>query len=441
MTPLEILKDLNLGSSVAEFDTGLQEYFVETDTFRSLIGDKGDIIAGDKGTGKTSLYKILQSTYRSIASLEDTEIITGFNPSGNPVFQRLAQTKVLDEGQYLTIWKAYIISLVGNWILQVYEGSYSDEMIELDDLLKKIDLRTVDDTPNTVFSKLVNVVQRLITPKSVELKMTISPQGMPILVPKVEFGEEAPPRDSPHPVVDHYEAFLLLNQVLAQIELKAWVVIDRLDEAFQGFPNTEKPALRALFRTYLDLLEFENIRLKLFVRNDLFRKIIEGGFVNLTHVNARRIAVTWNDEDLFDLLMRRIMNNSKVINEANLGGRTKKEIFAFFFPEQIDVGEKKPLTWTWILSRIRDGNGVKPPRNLIDLLKKARDIQIRKEERDPRALKVGESIFQADSIKRGLTSLSQERVEDTLLAEAGESAYLIQAFRDKKSEYDSATLS
>jgi hypothetical protein len=44
----------------------------------------------------------------------------------------------------------------------------------------------------------------------------------------------------------------------------------------------EVPALRALLRTYLDLTEFEHIKLKLFVRRDLFSRITAGGFVNLT---------------------------------------------------------------------------------------------------------------------------------------------------------------
>jgi hypothetical protein len=51
----EILHELDLGNSVAEHDEALERYFVETETFRSLISDKGDIIAGDKGTGKTAL--------------------------------------------------------------------------------------------------------------------------------------------------------------------------------------------------------------------------------------------------------------------------------------------------------------------------------------------------------------------------------------------------
>ncbi len=65
----ELLQDLDLENSVAEFDADLATYFVETETFRALINDRIDIIAGDKGTGKTALYKILQGRYASIDDL------------------------------------------------------------------------------------------------------------------------------------------------------------------------------------------------------------------------------------------------------------------------------------------------------------------------------------------------------------------------------------
>src|SRR5205085_2011000 len=124
----DVLRTLDLGSSVAEFDDAPERYFVETETFRSLAGDKGDIIAGDKGTGKTALYRILQRRYRTIDELSDVEVLSAFNTTGNPVFQRLAQSEALTEGQYITIWKAYVLSLVGNWLLTIYEGSFTAEM-------------------------------------------------------------------------------------------------------------------------------------------------------------------------------------------------------------------------------------------------------------------------------------------------------------------------
>ena len=106
---------------------------------------------------------------------------------------------------------------------------------------------------------------------------------MPVVTPKVEFAEqEASGKTTGQGTADstglvrHEDAFQLLNQCLKECGVSVWVALDRLD-GVPGLPGLETPALCALLRTYLDLLEFDCIRLKLFVRRDLFRKVVEGG--------------------------------------------------------------------------------------------------------------------------------------------------------------------
>lgn len=49
-------------------------------------------------------------------------------------------------------------------------------------------------------------------------------------------------------------------------------------------------------------------------------------------------------------------------------------------------------------------------------------------------------LSKPDSLKRGLEALSNQRVEDTLLAEAGEAAEDIEMFRGGKAEHNAETL-
>jgi hypothetical protein len=87
----DILRSLNLGSSVAEHDELLQAHFIETETFRKLVANEIDTVAGDKGTGKAAIYRILARRYTQLEPLNEVEVLPGFNPVGNPVFQRLAE--------------------------------------------------------------------------------------------------------------------------------------------------------------------------------------------------------------------------------------------------------------------------------------------------------------------------------------------------------------
>ncbi|WP_295998225.1 hypothetical protein [Rugamonas sp.] len=431
-----VLRALDLGNSVAEFDDSLQKYFVENEAFFQLVNDKVDIVAGDKGTGKTALFKILQKRHSSLSQLKGVEILAGFNPAGSPVFQRLVREQQLTEAQYASVWKAYILALIGNWALEIVGDDHSPAFSKLALLLSETGLRSKDDKPETIFSKIINTIQKAIVPKSAEVKFTFSETGIPIVIPKISFDKDA--AEKPVVEVSHSNALRLLNECLSDLGYRVWVVLDRLDEAFQGFANIEIPALRALMRTYLDLLEFDNFRLKLFIRRDLLRRIIGDGFVNLTHINARKIEIEWDEQDLLNLLCRRVRDNKEVMSIIEAAPSKKlsdEELFYRLFPAKVDPATRKPTSWNWIMARIRDGNDVKPPRNLIDLAKMARDEQLKAEGRNARAFSEIEPVISADAIRKALEKLSSQRVEDTLLAEAGAGiSALIQKFRRAKAE-------
>ena len=92
------------------------------------------------------------------------------------------------------------------------------------------------------------------------------------------------------------------------------------------------------------------------------------------------------------------------------------------------------------MRRIRDGNDIKPPRNLIDLVRFAQQAQLRREDREARELS-STPIIESDALRRGLSQLSEDRVSDTLLAESGVYASVIERFRGGKAEHNQRTLS
>ena len=63
----------------------------------------------------------------------------------------------------------------------------------------------------------------------------------------------------------------------------------------------------------------------------------------------------------------------------------------------------------------------------------------RREAREEREYE-GQPLIGSDALKRGLEVLSNERVEDTLLAEAGEYAPLVERFRGGKAEHNLESL-
>ncbi len=337
----------------------------------------------------------------------------------------------MEESKYVLLWKSYILSLVGNTIIgndPLLVGS------DLDNMLKGLGLKTPSVTPKNVFTKILSQMPNFLYWKSAEVQFSLTDAGLPAITPKVEFSPAGAGKVE-NMAISAEDAFAVLNAAMLETDVRAWVTFDRLDEAFQGHADVEITALRALLRTYLDLTEFTGLKLKLFLRRDLFRRITSSGFVNLTHINAKKLEIIWDEEDLLNLLARRIRQNVEFVDGLEIGELSDQEMFDRIFPDQVDFGLRKPRTWVWMMRRVRDGNDVKPPRNLIDLIKFSREAQLRKEDRDPRE-NSPDALIEPDSLRKGLSQLSESRVNDTLLAEAGTLSPVISRFRDGKAEHN-----
>ena len=442
MLKRDILKQLDLGNSVAELDQGLSNYFLITDTFDRLIRPNMDLITGEKGTGKTAIYQYLQQCKSSRPELNKVQVIAGINPSGEPIFRRFGDEQKLTEGQYVTIWKLYLLSLISNWVIRNHPKPASKNFQELESLISRLGLLSVDSSAGGVFTRLLGWMRNNASPKSVGVEFSFNEHGFPVIQPKIELGQAEPRSNesSDEIIVSHREAYRLLDSVLAERDITVWVVMDRLDESFVGRPDIEIPALRALVRAFMDVIEFPHICIKLFVRTYLLKKITQDGFVNLTHVNARKVDIEWDDDDLFDLLAQRIRNNHDVLRTIGMGRSNNYQLVRMLFPEVMDSARRQ-RTWKWILSQIREGNGVKAPRNLIDLCILAQQEQLHKERRSSSEYDAGYPLIDLVSLKKAANKLSGLRLTDTLMAEyTNDIKVLIKSFTNGKSEHSDESI-
>lgn len=438
----EILQQFEIGNSSAEYDQGLSNYFLTTYSFNRFVRGSVDMISGGKGTGKTAIYRYLQDCKDAYPELQNIKIIAGINPNGEPLFRRLGNEEKLSEGQYVTIWKLYFLSLVTNFLIKNYAKPISKNLNALEELLSKLGMISIDSSVGSIFTRLMGWLRDQVHVHSAGVEITFNESGIPIYFPKVEFEQTKPHAKeiAENTIFFHQEAYKLLEGVLLERNITIWVVMDRLDESFIGRPDIEIPALRALIRTFMDIIEYPHIRIKLFVRTDLFRKITQGGFVNMDHVNARKTEILWDDDDLMDLLCQRIRNNHELLRSIGLSHANNHQLFCAIFPEKMDPNRSQ-LCWKWMLTQIRDGNGIKAPRNLIDLCILAQDEQMRKEGRNSCDYEIGSSLIDVDSIKKASVRLSQLRLQDTLNAEyASDIKVLVNAFTNSKAEHNDQSL-
>jgi len=112
MERLTLLKSITFGERVAEDETSaLGQYFVETDQWDRIFDDMVDVIRGDKGSGKSAIYSLLDSKANQ---LFDRRVLltTTENPRGDTVFTDLVSEPPTSESEFGFLWKLYYVSLV-----------------------------------------------------------------------------------------------------------------------------------------------------------------------------------------------------------------------------------------------------------------------------------------------------------------------------------------
>lgn len=83
----------------------------------------------------------------------------------------------------------------------------------------------------------------------------------------------------------------LANTALESAGVQIWVLLDRLDVAFVESHDLEGNALRALFRVYRDFASFDQVKLKIFLRSDIWRRITESGFREAVILHGSRRSI------------------------------------------------------------------------------------------------------------------------------------------------------
>lgn len=446
MTKHEVLTATNFGQRVAEEEIdALSSYFVETDNWRRLFSGDIDVVYGPKGAGKSALYALLIK--RSSDLLErNILLVTGENPRGTPAFRELVVDPPVTEAEFTNLWKLYFLSL----LCSTFE-EYGIENAEASELRNKLEAeglvrgkKSLQALVHTVF----DYVKRLLRPKAVEGSISFDPatQLPNELKGKIIFAE--PDEQARKTGVESVNALLnLANSALRNYsKYNVWILLDRLDVAFAESFELEQNALRALFRVYLDLLSFDHIKLKIFLRTDIWNRISRGGFREASHI-TRHVTITWDKNSLLNLIVRRALHNEavrshyKVESDTVLLSTQSQEVFFFrLCPKQVDVGEKKPTTLDWILSRTRDGTQLNAPRELIHLLSSLRTQQLRRfefGETEPE----GEAMFSRPVFKQALPEVSEVRLTQTLYAEHPDLRESIEAMRGQRTSQRPATLS
>lgn len=433
------LTGVSFGDRVAENESArLSSYFVKTEQWNSLLSGGIDIIFGSKGSGKSALYTLLLNNADKLRK-GGIVLLSAEKPTGKTVFSDITSEPPTTENEFVTLWKVYICQLIVKWLMDhgICDGSAEGVAMHL------IDVGLIED--DNALRKLVNrakaFAKRLIAIESAEGSLTI--EGG--ITGKITFRE---PSQESHKAGFRSVDDLLssLNQHLESNDHSVWVLCDRLDVAFDESVELEKNALRALFKVYRDIEENRRIRLKIFLRDDIWRRITHDGFREASHI-TRTATISWSDRNLMNLIVSRSLGNESLVDRYKLNAEEilsdyekQEEFYYKMFPKQVDVGEKQSDTFNWIKSRVKDGLSNVAPREIIHYYNES-IAQERKEQELGNDSVEEPNILSRQAIKNASYEVSKVRTEQTIFAEYPELKSYIVALENNKAEHTLESLS
>jgi len=406
------LTDVSIGARVAEQEIeGLKTYFLKTLLWEQVTSGDVDIIFGAKGSGKSAIYSYLSTLEYELMG-NSTILTLAENPRGAIAFKDLSVSPPASEFEFKSIWKLYFIILIYQ---KLFDFNYDDQ--DFKTVASK--LQDSDLVPrNTSFSSLVKMVRGYIKRLSPSLEPNVTLNQHSGMVENIGVKIsllEPETKDLDKGIVSVDAIFELLNKSLESEDEKVWIAIDRLDAIFQENAELEVTALRTLFQVYIDLQAFRNIRLMIFLRDDIWNRIIEKGFRETSHI-TKIATIKWEKESLLSLLMNRFEQNKKLLETLGVGEienvqERRAELFKKIFPSK--TAERYDFTFDWIISRIKDGNSLATPRELIQLITTA----IKSEMRLFLDGEVNfESLISIKALNEGFRDASKTKL-DTLVAE------------------------
>ncbi|WP_423464007.1 P-loop ATPase, Sll1717 family [Promicromonospora sp. MS192] len=439
-----VIEDITFGGRTAEEESEqLAHYFVETEQWRKVWQDEVDVVFAPKGGGKSAIYSMLVSREDDLFD-RSVVLVPGENPTGATAFEPIQIEPPTSETEFIRIWRLYFLVLLVEE-LERYDVQ-SDKLRAVREVLASIGLTKGVEQKRAIIVRVRNALRKFFSPDSVEAGMSIDPNtGMPSgFTAKATFDE---------PSVEQEEAGIVsvdrlyedVNDVLMQEKLNVWLIIDRLDVAFTASPELEANALRALFRVYRLFEPLGQLRLKIFLRSDIWSEITAGGFRETSHI-TRDMNLRWNRASLLKLIVQRVIQSGRLTESLGVdsghviaSSEAQQELFNRVFPRQVDAGSKRPATFDWALSRVEDGKKVAAPRELIHLFTTVRDRQLDRIDTGEAAI-VEDVYFESQAFRDAHPEVSETRLQKTIYPEYPWLKDWLEALRGQRTQQDTVSL-
>lgn len=301
----ENLQNMDFGNIEANDDNLLFESVCYTSAMTQFINGSKSIITGEKGTGKTALFRLIK------------ENKIKFNPKNG---YKNVNIHIEDHFQYKHI-KGKLLKLI---IADSEEDSFKFHIVwelfffhKMIQSIEKLDLnlpkeiRDAINLSNNIYKKTPGELlsfKKKFGVKFHDTATSILPDFYYETEPAVV--NPAIKNDALNELeidIDYYKE--KINSFLKNNKLNIILLVDRLDEfvSKSSFP-VQKEMLEALIAVEREYSRYSNIELKIFLRDDLFKQLDFDG-IGYDKVITKKVELVWSPDKIREFIAKRIYSN------------------------------------------------------------------------------------------------------------------------------------
>ncbi len=308
----EILDSFDIGDVDASEDSLLKNELCvcKIQPIRDFLRGNKSIILGHRGAGKTALFRLVSEGRLNFSSGDENTnhiILTideelQFHTIHSIIKQRV---KSAEDSMWLTyrfLWEFFILYKIA---ISLDEKFNSPAPIK--DIANKLRELFEGKAKKSTLADFIRAQKKTVG-------MKIDSSAAPIPVPDFYFSAE-PIQNESSDIFD--DAITLnigeykkkINSFLKSQNVILNILIDKLDDfVLQKEYDIQRSIIQGLLYCERDYLGLKNIRLKIFIRTDIFRNL---DFKQLMweKITSRTIELKWTNEDIRDFFSKRIAFN------------------------------------------------------------------------------------------------------------------------------------
>jgi hypothetical protein len=418
MPKREVIQALDFGHITAEAEKEhIAGLFVKTAQWNAIEAGGMEIISGNKGFGKSTIYQLMQMNKAKFAEQKKVTILLAENLTEDAAFAALTERpqgeKQLDEKEFEAFWKLYFLTIVGNALNQ--SKQQDQEVKTVVDSLRSADLIGNDFSLKTILLRVLKYVTDVA--RNAAIIFETDSKGDPKVSIRI-YPSEISAKFKNKGVVDVGELFHLVNKYLEQTGRRIWIMLDRLDGVFGTDEELELVALRTLLRVYASKFQSKRLGLRLFLRADTLNALAKAGAKEMTHALQFKTDLRWEKGELSKLIALRLASAPKLLQLYGVTTQViEQEASRSALINNIFAGTFGPGTkaFTYILENLEDGNGQVTPRDLILFFKKCQEFELSRLDNGGAEQKKG--LFHQDTALKAFKEVASVKLTQSIFAE------------------------